>query len=563
MRKFLSSPLGPDDLAALFKWNMGICLGLFACLEIWRPYYFLTDDNFSGLWPIMTEIGRHLKGGQSPFISNYLFGGGYDLSKDIAATFWHPFYLLTALLSDTAAKYAIMDLLALMFILLAAAGFTLLGNALVQEFNPKLPVIYILFYTASWLFSSYILMVGPSWIQFLGNQSALPWLALGVLDRRLLRGTFLIFIFSIHEIFSSYSPSTLINGICVFIFAGGIALMRKSATSVCSFIFGNIFAILVSSPFLVHVFLGFAHSARAGGMLLKDIDLYAIPSAIYPFSFFAGNWSGPVAASGGIKLVSVQVFPYVSILLACAAAWCLFPAVFNRRRWRGIELSCAAIITLMFIMTIRPPEVSAVMSHIVFIRSMRWPFREVLQLLFFLHVFLLIRPQGDERKWEAATALFSLAMFILPLPFQHALTFNSLTRDREEIFSGRAESFWGKVKGLIKPTDEIATVIPVKLWKKATSDIPYTMVGTANFPCYLKIKCVSGYAPTAPLDQMPLRKIHISYWFGAYDETQVSELLKARPDLKIIELTGVYPLRLALLSDGETTDLSPWLEPEK
>ena len=47
---------------------------------------------------------------------------------------------------------------------------------------------------------------------------------------------------------------------------------------------------------------------------------------------------------------------------------------------------------------------------------MRWPFREILQLLFFFHLFLVLRPQIGTQKLQNGIALGSLFLFLAPMP---------------------------------------------------------------------------------------------------------------------------------------------------
>ena len=86
---------------------------IFAVLELWRPLFFLTDDNLDGGYPFFTEIGHHLLNGQSPFISDHLFGGHYDLLRDPTYFAWHPIYLLVSLLAGTPLHLGIIDAAAL------------------------------------------------------------------------------------------------------------------------------------------------------------------------------------------------------------------------------------------------------------------------------------------------------------------------------------------------------------------------------------------------------------------------------------------------------------------
>ena len=141
---------------------------------------------------------------------------------------WHPFTMLPALLADTAARFWIIDISALLFLLLTTVGFTVLAYSLRTELWLKIPDAYLVFYTLSFVFSTYILTVGPSWVNFLGNQSALPWLALGILDRKVVRGTMLVLLFTIHEILVAYPPLTVSAGLCLTLFAVGVAWWRRS-----------------------------------------------------------------------------------------------------------------------------------------------------------------------------------------------------------------------------------------------------------------------------------------------------------------------------------------------
>ena len=75
-------------------------------------------------------------------------------------------------------------------------------------------------------------MTGSSWINFLGNQSALPWLVLGILDRKILRGTALVFLFTVHQLVGAYAQLTLSNVLILSVFAAGMGdLPAISATA--------------------------------------------------------------------------------------------------------------------------------------------------------------------------------------------------------------------------------------------------------------------------------------------------------------------------------------------
>lgn len=559
MRTLFKLPLGQGSLATLLKYNIGACLIIFLLLEIWRPCYFLTDDNLSGGFPILTEIGRHLKNGQSPFVTEYLFGGHYNMLRDIGCLQWHPFYMGPALLADTPCRFWILDAAAFLFLVLTTVGFTILAYSLRKEFCLKLPDIYVIFYTLSFVFSTYVLTVGPSWITFLGNQSALPWLALGILDKKMFRGIFLVALFTIHEILCSFAAMTMSSGICLTLFAVGVTLWKRSPRPLFSWCAGNMIGLLMLTPLLLATLDGFAHTLRLRGLPMKELSEFSIPASTFIFSFFMGNWTEPITVWLGDSNLDSLSFPYISTLLACPAAWCIVPALFGSSRWRAMEILCLGLALFLMVLIIRPHIVEAVMHHLPFLKSMRWPFREGLQFLFFIHLFLILRPTEQDVFWRLAIPLFSLAVFILPLPFIQVPTLNPLFLDRQLLFSGEAEKFWTGVKKNLKPTDEIATVINRDYWDKNHKEIPFTLLGTANFPAFFKVTCASGYSPTAPVDQIPL-ETRPGFWFGAFQEDQVRAILAEKPNLKLLRIERTHPLKITMSAgNGPPVDLSPYL----
>jgi hypothetical protein len=234
----------------------------------------------------------------------------------------------------------------------------------------------------------------------------------------------------------------------------------------------------------------------------------------------------------------------------------------GRFKWRPFEKLCAALALFAMILVIRPQFLSNVIQYIPLVKSLRWPFRESLQFLFFIHLLIILRPQPPQLLTRRFIAAYSLALFLLPLPFLRVPTFNALAIDRKATLNGNAERYWSQVKPLLQPTDHIATVIDWNVWQAHAAVIPYTYLGTADFPELFRLPCASGYSPVAPLDQTLLKTVPY-YWFGAFNVTQVSDILRERPDLKLIVLDSAVPLKISLRSQGhEPIDLTPFL-PQK
>ena len=140
---------------------------IFAVLEIWRPCFFLTDDNLDGGLPFFTEMGLHLLHGQSPFYSDYLFGGHYYLLSDATFFVWHPVYLAASLLAGTPLYFCMVDVDAFAFVMLSTAGFVNLAGYLRREMSLKISDGWIMFYTLSFTYTLIALATGASWLSYL------------------------------------------------------------------------------------------------------------------------------------------------------------------------------------------------------------------------------------------------------------------------------------------------------------------------------------------------------------------------------------------------------------
>lgn len=416
MRALLRTDLDQHRLSALLKYNLGGCLLIFLLLEFWRPCYFLTDDNLSGAYPALTEMGRHMKHGEWPFVSNYLFGGHYDWSRDIASLCWHPFYILPAFLSDTWAKFWMLDLVALQFFVFNTVGFTLLVHRLREQYKLMLPDALAIFYTLSFIFCFYILTIGPSWISFLGNQGALPWLTLGIIDRKLTRGVIVVALITIHQFLSSYAGMTISNSLVLTLFALGLSAYERSPRAFFIWCAGNVIGYLLLSPFLLHVLDGYAHAMRLKGLSPIRTLAFAVPAPMIPFSFFLGTWTEPLTMLNGDWTLRSFTFPYSSTLFACAAAWCLIPALRGPRPWRPIEKLCFGLACLILLFVVRPYLLAVVTLNVPILKGLRWPFRETLQCLFFIHLFIILRPPLPNVQVRWLIVGYSLAMFVLPFP---------------------------------------------------------------------------------------------------------------------------------------------------
>ncbi len=529
---------------------------IFFALEIWRPYFFLTDDNLSCGFPVLTEIGWHLLSGHSPFYSDYLFGGHYDLLRDVSFFAWHPLYLLTSLLAGTPLHFAIIDANALALFMLSTAGFVTLCHHLRRELSLTINDHWLMFYSLSFTYSVIAITTGSSWLGFLGNQSALPWLTLGILQKSWPRSLGLVSLFSVHQLLGGHISGTISSSIIFSLFALGLSISRRSILPLGCWLTGYAIAIILILPLLIPAYEGFSASLRSGGTTVEDMQSYNIPFQFFPMSIFMGM---------ALWIFHPPVHPYVTYTYAfgsTAAAWCLLPAMTSRAKWRPLEIITVCLMIFIAVLVCRPLWITQIMFHLPLFKSMRWPFRELLQFQFFLHLFLVMRPPGFPRRFRLATAIGGACAMIIPmLLYPLPPTLNAMNRDRNLLFSGGFERYWAQVRPLLKPTDRIAVLIPLDTYLDDRFEEPYCLLGTYNYCILARITNARGYSGTAPRDQLYTRTAY--YPFGAYLPSQKASLLGERPDLKFITLESFQPLKITLSSrDGPTIDLTPFIPPE-
>ena len=507
---------------------------------------------------------------------------------------WHPVYLAVSLLAGTPFHLAIIDVDAFFLFMLTTAGFVTLAHFLRREMSLTISDAWVMFYAMSYTYSMIALTTGASWLTFLGNISALPWLALGILQRSGWKGVGLVLLFCLHQILGGHLSPTVSNSIFLSFFALGMSMSRRSVVPLANWFIGYALAVIVLIPLLFPVVEGFFESIRSQGVVLKDMQDNNIPAEMFPMSLFFGIalWLTHPYEMPGVT--------YILSLASSAAAWCLLPALVppvaalitrfgngigaifsghstnahkkadaapstenGSARWRGLEIVSLVMMIIIAILICRPVWITETMMQLPLFRSMRWPFRELVQFEFFLHLFLLIRPAGFKASTRIYTAIFGTCLFVIPLVlYPVPPTFNSMTWDRELVLTGGVNRFWEQVRPFLKPDDRVAVIIPLDVYGNDRFEEPYSLLGTYNYAEVANVINAWGYSPTVPRDQV-YTKTYAYYPFGAYRPFQKKALLDERPDLKFITLESLHPLRITLSSrNGPEIDLTPFV-PER
>jgi hypothetical protein len=215
------------------------------------------------------------------------------------------------------------------------------------------------------------------------------------------------------------------------------------------------------------------------------------------------------------------------------------------------------------LVVVRPQVISEIMVRLPLLKSMRWPFRELLQFQFFLHLLLLVRPSGFSPRTQFRLAVFGTLIFVVPaLAYKIPPTFNTMRMDRELVLRGGFDDYWRQVNPLLQPGDRVAAIIPREFYSEGQFELPFSLLNAFDYPCLSRRLAAGGYSQTPPRDQLYVRPWSV-YPFNAWEPDQEPALLAERPDLKFITVESLTPLKITLSSrDGPTIDLTPYV-PEK
>jgi hypothetical protein len=525
-------------------------------LEIWRPYFFLTDDNLSGTFPVLTEIGRQITHGQSPFVSRYVFNGNYHLLFDISAINWHPLYLLSSLLAGTSGHNAIIDISSIAIALLSVSGFVFLGVTIRRELHLALSDVWIAFLAISYTFSMYGLSISASWITEYGSLSALPWLAIALFQptwKRMLLFTAGAFI---NAILIGHPESAISSFVWLTLLAVGVCRWRRAWWPLLSWLGGHVMACLILSPLLILALRGFLNTVRSAGLSLEHMGDHNMSALGILTSYFLGGWASHLGAPV-VLMAGPQI--YLGGLAASLAGMAIIPVLACRKRWSALEITSVIILFVLVFMIVRPMWVNVILSHIPVLKSFRWPFRELLQLLFFLHLLFLLRISfcGKWAPWVVgAGALWTLSPLIGASP----PSFDGFTTDRALILGGQADAYWTEVAPLLDPSAPTITVFAnQELFSNGSNYelLPFTFLNTYNYPDLFHVRSISGYSLTSPIDQLGIQVLP-PWQFGAFLPDQMTLVSLMGAKCNELEITSDGPLQIVLhRPDGRIIDLTP------
>jgi|GEM_PF-4080408 len=515
-------------------------------LQLWRPYYHLSDDNLTATYPISSEIVHRIADGRPATTIGSIFGGEYPWTRDVAAVtnLCGPYQLLCSWMLLTPAEFIYVDAVSTLILMTIAGAFTWSALALRRQLKLEIADGWIVFLSLSYTFTPFNLLVGSSWIGFLNAQAAAPLILVAMLNPNWRRGIPLITGALLFSVFGGHLHSACFLGLFMGLLALGLSWTEKSLRPPLVLACGALGAFLIALPLLLPAMQGFASSDRNNAWPVA----YTKALCLTPTSLITSFASGPLSAFGAPMPYLHETDPDYLPLIAFATSNLLFLALFfTKRRWSRLDLVLVLGVVIAGIFIVRPMWLAVPMASAPLFRSLRWPFREISLLLFFSHMVLLLNlPLLSRRTVRIALGLG--AVFFATTFFHRPPTFNPMRLDRALITEKVAQNFWAKYIQERGQAPMIVSSIATDPMTKTLARVPFSLLGVYDYPCILGLTNVSGYSPTIPATPFNL-KVHPWHHSGFYMWQHAEQIRAENPGVVHVSLRNIRPC-IFVIRDG-------------
>jgi hypothetical protein len=533
-------------------WGLLIVLGL----QLWRPYFFLTDDNLVGFYPVLSAIGRNIARGQSPFWLSTLFGG-FDLLRDPSTLcLWNPFVLALALLAQTPARLAVIDIFVGAHLMLAAFCCAHLLGLWRARFALSLSDRRLIFLSVSYAFSAYSIIVCASWSTFAVNIAAAPLSLLGMFHARRRAGIWLVAASTVLGILGGHLSPFAWASVSLSLFAVLWPIAsRTGAASTCGqgaqagawevslrWFGGAALGVALCSPLLWMASSGFVGTARNAAFSSGEVLQAKVPALTFVLSWLVGSLSALSNPTAPLFFFGLSVGASGAIVAVASAHFVLFSVLRRGISWTRLDSLFAFFALGVVLLVARPAWMQEVVGRLPMLRSMRFPFREVWLFHLWTHLWMawrgVVLPSRVARL-SAVSGAFVLAASLLawkPPTFSH----HGATRDW--VTSGRAERFWAWMKPQLPPGSRLLPVSTSAQWEHYDR-VPWSLVCAFNFPALFDVPSQSGYVIKG-LEHGRVRRGQVGGPAGLRSPAEAEDALRRDPRLILVRITSLQPLVL-------------------
>ncbi len=464
-------------------------------LQVWRPFFFLTNDNLTQTLPAMVEIARNIGEGKPALVSASLFGGGYNWSTD--ASFFILISPLLPLLSPLARSdwyFSVVDVITTFEFVVVAMSFAFAALWLRRRHDLALGNGIIVVASMSYTFCPLMLLFGSSWMGFINAQAAWPLVFIALQFRSAWRAIALLFAAFAFSLFGG-NPHPFVF---LLLGSGGWALYfsarSRSFRPVVCFA-----ASLV--PILALVWLLFD---AGGGSALAADNVRAFSAAkasnlnVPPLFLATSFLVGPVAGRlGGPSEIFGAGWIWSAAIGYSLVNLPTLVSLLRGGRPRACSVALFVAIAIVIFLVWRPGWLANLFAVVPVLRSTRWPFRELIVLVFFVHLLFILNYRPLPRPWSFVVWLAAL----LPLGYLATAGPPSMglhELSRRLILTGAADAYWREIRPTLGARPNLVCVdfSPVDT---ATELVPHPLLPSHNFAALFGLVNVAGNSPSSPL----------------------------------------------------------------
>lgn len=524
--------------------SAGVTVAAMVLLQLWRPYFFLTDDNLTAWLPALTEFHRHLWRGEPPFLSSGVYGGNFDVRTDPGFSgFLSPFSLLFSWISLTRFAYALVDIVSGLNALAIAIAFSWSARWLSRSFALQVPDWLILLLSASYTFSAYNLYVGSSWIGFLNVQASLPLIVVGALHPSTRRGVLLQVLAFLFAFLGGHVHPFIMLGLGSALLSMTLAILNRTWTPITRLAISGLIASTMILPIVYPAFEAFANAPRSGGLSHAVAAHERVPLV----AFVASLLAGPLASLGVTLAADSIRDPARGLLtsLFASANLCFAIVTIRTIRYRqATSLTWALLVVgvVFSVMIIRPAWLGDIIIHVPLLRSLRWPFREAWLVLLCIHLVILLEwrraPKQETVTLLVVGAATMAVLLLLPPPTRAAFSL-----DRQLVVSGEAQRYWDQLKMMLGRTPiTVVGVSPIEV-RTPDGNVPHTLLGTHNYGSYFGFTNSTGYTIIPAVRGTASTDPELPHHFGGmFTPEEARAIAQRHPDYVLVSLHTTTPI---------------------
>lgn len=465
-------------------------------LQVWRTRFYLTDDSFTLFFPVWVDFGRKWFEGGDLWVCEWLFGGDYVLLRDaVFLPLLHPFCLLISLLAVTPLQSWMTDLVCLLHLLVAVWGFEEMLRRLRVRGWAEAGRWTGLFLGWSYAFSMYALLLGSSGFWYLANLGALPWLVAGLLERKTIPAVGMVALAVFHSVIGGYPSCFLYSMVMVGALALWLGVHDRDAKTFARNCGGLALGGLLALPLVWTPLAALGESVRSGAIPVEIASDGRLPWGVAMGSVFFSSGS---IVFGDYELFGQAAHAYA--LISFAAAGCFLLAWFRPKGdWSVWDAVLVVGMAVALLLVTRPDWLGRLLAELPFFRSLRWPHKEVVLVLFAMHLFAA-RGTVVPVKWRRLTGFAFVLVFLAPLVFFGPPSFNEHALSRRLYFEGTAVGVADQIRNRLAPGERVVSGLPDSFLERAPTDpgVPWILLMSHNFPALWEIPGWAGYSATLP-----------------------------------------------------------------